>query len=196
MIASQSSASLTPPAQWTQADLVLLRDGDEAVRARFFDAYFERIHSMVARRVPGSHQTEDLVQDIFLKLHRSLSSYDPARSLDPWVTTIAMNTLRDHWRSSSRRELPSELTPELEPDAALDASPSDALERGEEGATLRAAISRLSELSQRILISRAFDGEAFEEISRKVDRSEVAVRKRYSRAVESLREIMGVPALS
>ena len=195
MIASQASSPLTTPS-WTFDELSRLRDGDEALRTRFFDTYFDRVHSLVARRVPSSHQVEDLVQDIFLKLHRSLSSYDPKRALDPWVTTIAMNTLRDHWRSSSRRELPSELTPELDPGLGQEESPTEALERSELNGRLKSAISRLSDLSRAVLISRAFDGEAFEEISRKVGRSEVAVRKRYSRAVESLRASMGAPSMS
>ncbi len=195
MIATQTSASLTS-APWTSADLEGLRDGDGALRARFFETYFERIHGIVARRVANSHSVEDLVQEVFLKLHRSLPSYDPARALGPWVTTIAMNTLRDYWRSSSRREQPSELTPELDPGLGEGHSPSAALERRELGESLNTAILDLSELSQRVLISRAFDGLAFDEISRKVSLSEVAVRKRYSRAVESLRGLLAVPMAS
>lgn len=190
------SSDLPAKPSWTPAQLEQLRDGDETQRARFFDVYFERVHALVARRIAHRHQVEDLVQEIFLKLHRSLGSYDPERALDPWVTTIAMNTLRDHWRASSRREVPNELTPELQLQDEEVASPLAALERLELNDTLRAAIDRLSELSRRVLVSRAFEGAAFEEISRQVGRSEVAVRKRYSRAIESLRESMVTPSLS
>ena len=195
MIASQASKSLVKPS-WTAEELEQLRAGDEGLRARFFDVYFDRIHALVARRVANSHQVEDLVQEIFLKLHRSLASYDPARALDPWVTTIAMNTLRDHWRASSRREVPNELTPELDPSDEEASSPIAALERVELNDKLRAAIGKLSELSRRVLVSRAFEGAAFEDISREVGRSEVAGRKRYSRAIESLRATMVAPSLS
>jgi RNA polymerase sigma-70 factor (ECF subfamily) len=198
MIATQASASLNAPdsPDWTPANLRLLRDGDAAVRERFFDEYLEKVHSLVARRVANPHQVQDLVQEVFLKLHRSLGSYDPERALGPWVTTIAMNTLRDHWRASARRELPAELTPELDPGLDDSSSPSAALERQEFHEGLQSAIGRLSELSRTVLVSRAFDGEAFEDISRKVGRSEVAVRKRYSRAVASLRSMLTSPALS
>lgn len=198
MIATQASISLNTPdsPRWTADELRLLRDGDVEIRERFFDEYFEKVHALVARRIANPHQVQDLVQEVFLKLHRSLSSYDPERALGPWVTTIAMNTLRDHWRAGARRELPTELTPELDPGLGDEASPSAALERREFHESLRAAISRLSELSRTVLISRAFDGEAFEDISRKVGRSEVAVRKRYSRAVASLRTMLAAPALS
>jgi RNA polymerase sigma-70 factor (ECF subfamily) len=198
MIATPASASLNAPdsPDWTPANLRLLRDGDAAVRERFFDEYLEKVHSLVARRVANPHQVQDLVQEVFLKLHRSLGSYDPERALGPWVTTIAMNTLRDHWRASARRELPAELTPELDPGLDDSSSPSAALERQEFHEGLQSAIGRLSELSRTVLVSRAFDGEAFEDISRKVGRSEVAVRKRYSRAVASLRSMLTSPALS
>jgi RNA polymerase sigma-70 factor (ECF subfamily) len=198
MIATQASISLNgpDPSDWTPADLRLLRDGDAAVRERFFDEYLEKVHSLVARRVANPHQVQDLVQEVFLKLHRSLNSYDPERALGPWVTTIAMNTLRDHWRAGARRELPTELTPELDPGVGDSASPSADLERREFHEGLRSAIDRLSDLSRTVLVSRAFDGEPFADISRKVGRSEVAVRKRYSRAVASLRTMLASPALS
>ncbi|MCB9914533.1 MAG: RNA polymerase sigma factor [Planctomycetes bacterium] len=191
MTVSQSHRPTSSP--WTREELERLRDGDESLRARFFDEAFDRVHALVARRIRNPHEAEDLVQEVFLKLHRSLSSYDPARALEPWVNTIAMNTLRDHWRAGARRELASELTPELEPELAVERDPAAPLERKELSERLKAAIARLSDLSRKVLVFRAFEGLAFEDISRLVGRSEVAVRKRYSRAVESLRETMALP---
>ncbi len=75
-----------------------LRSRDPEALERFFDLYFDSIYGRV-RGLVGTHEAEDLTQDIFLKIHRSLPSFDPERSLHAWVFAIAMNRVRDHWRS-------------------------------------------------------------------------------------------------
>ena len=72
---------------------------EPAALAHFFDAYFERVYGYLRRLVPDEHQAEDLTQDVFLQVHRALSSYDPTRDPRPWLFTIATNKLRDHWRA-------------------------------------------------------------------------------------------------
>src|SRR5258706_16287390 len=47
-------------------------------------------------------QAEDVTQEVFLAVQRSIGSYDPERRLSPWVFTIATNQGRDHWRARQR----------------------------------------------------------------------------------------------
>ncbi|RMG43652.1 MAG: sigma-70 family RNA polymerase sigma factor [Acidobacteria bacterium] len=81
------------------------RNGDEEA----FDALVARHGRLVlrvARSIVGSlAEAEDVAQEVFLRLYRSLGRLDPARPLEPWVVRLTLNAARSHReRSPARRE--------------------------------------------------------------------------------------------
>lgn len=137
-------------------------------------------------------QAEDVTQEVFLHVQRAIDGYDPSRELGPWVFTIAINKLRDHWRARRRRDVfdGASLDQEelgLEPSSRED-GPLPRLEASEERRLLSAAIDELPESLRATLMLRIFEGLSFAEIGTLLGRNEAAVRKRYSRALEELRE--------
>ncbi len=166
-----------------------LRERDPDALERFFDLYFDRIYRYVSRSVADEHSAEDLTQEIFMNIHRSLPSYEPSRGLKPWIFTIATNRVRDHWRSRHHREFCRQVS--VESDGVADqvsVSPNTDPERAELAQQVRAAIHQLSETSRDTVLLRAYEGLSFEAIGRIVGHNEVAVRKRYSRALSTLRQ--------
>ena len=167
---------------------------DPEALSTFFDAWFERVYAFVHRMVPDEHLAEDLTQDVFLLIHRSIGSYDPRRDIRPWVYTIATNRVRDHWRSRRHRDTQSEASIErgraadVVPASRSSERPEADLERAELQALVQQAVEALPEGMRVTVALRALGGLSFEEIGKIVDRSEVAVRKRYSRALDQLRE--------
>lgn len=181
----------------TRQELSLLPRRDEAALARLFDLWFDRLFGFVRRMVLDEHTAEDLTQEIFCHIYRAIESYDPSRPLGPWLFTIAANKVRDHWRARARRD-PAR-TVSIERDGAAAAlpggteAPDASLQRIEQERRLRDAIEELPEGMRMTLALRAFEGLSFEEIAAMVQRSEVAVRKRYSRALEALRGRLSEP---
>jgi RNA polymerase sigma-70 factor (ECF subfamily) len=166
---------------------------DPAALAAFFEAYFPRIYGYVRGLVRDEHLAEDLTQDIFLLLHRGLPSYDPARELRPWVFAVVVNRVRDHWRSRrGRRDLErSSLDEEESPEVpSADPGPLEPLLAAESGERVRAAVERLPDGLREVLYLRAFEGLEFSAIAALIGRNEVAVRKRYSRGLAELRQIL------
>ena len=167
---------------------------DPAALALFFDTFFERVYGYIRRLVPDEHLAEDLTQDVFLQVQRALASYDPERDPRPWLFTIATNKLRDHWRSRAHQgrgeasldheELVGRLPA---PSAAPDASLGDE----ELARAVREAIDALPAGLRVTVLLRLDQGLDFAEIGRILERNEVAARKRYSRALEALREALG-----
>jgi RNA polymerase sigma-70 factor (ECF subfamily) len=172
----------------------LVRRDPEAL-ALFFEAYFPRIYGFVRRLVQRDHLAEDLTQEIFLHLQRGFDKYDPTRALRPWVFTIATNKLRDHWRSLAHRN--GQATSSLEQEEytfdvpSLAPGSAEQLSNEELAAHLRRAVEELPEGMRLAVQLRVFEGLSFEEIGVIMDRNAVAVRKRFSRALEQLREVMG-----
>ena len=160
----------------------------------FFDHYFTRVYAYIRRLVREEHLAEDLTQDVFLHVQRSLPSYDPERPLSPWVYTIATNKVRDQWRSRRHQEErhmqridQEEGGPVLVADSE---QPEAAMESSEIQDEVRAAVEELPEMLRTTFVLRFYDGLSFEEIGAMVDRNEAAVRKRYSRALSELREAL------
>lgn len=169
----------------------LVRRDPEAL-GLFFDLYFPRLYRYVKSLVKDQHLAEDLTQDVFVQLHRGFASYDPERELRPWVFAVAVNRVRDHWRSRAGRlrRLTVEHDGEEEQLDVVDQGPGplEPLLQAEHAQTVREAVDQLPESLRETLVLRAFEELSFEEIGRIIGRNEVAVRKRYSRALAELRE--------
>ncbi|MCB9913855.1 MAG: RNA polymerase sigma factor [Planctomycetes bacterium] len=170
----------------------LLPGRDPAALRAFYDAWFERVYGYVRRMVRDDHLAEDLTQEVFLRLHQALPGYDPARPLGPWVFTIAANKVRDHWRSRARRVAEREVPVESEERGPLADEgaprPDAALVSDETSRAVALAVEALPESMRSALVLRYYEGLSFAEIGAVLGRSEVAVRKRYSRALEALRD--------
>lgn len=166
---------------------------DPVALERFFEHYFDRVYAYVRRLVQDEHIAEDLTQDVFFHVQRALGTYDPARDVGPWLFAIATNKVRDHWRSTRRQQERNEANleeGELERISALPPPDAD-LSGAELEERVRRAVDELPETMRLTLVLRAFEGLSFQEIAKIVERNEVAVRKRYSRALEVLRESLG-----
>jgi RNA polymerase sigma-70 factor (ECF subfamily) len=172
---------------------------DRAALGRFYELFFDRIYGYVRRMLGEDHLAEDVTQEVFVHIQRSIQSYDPSRELGPWVFTIATNKVRDHWRSrrhhQSLRETSFDGPDTDEPGRRIE--PADGrrgplleLEGAEMRAALDAAIDALPAGMRETLVLRWFEELPFEEIGRIIDRNETAARKRYSRALEELRNAL------
>ncbi len=64
------------------------------------DTYSKRIFNL-AYQFTGSYETsEDLTQEIFIKVYNSLHKYDCSRNFSSWITTLSRNYLIDHYRKT------------------------------------------------------------------------------------------------
>ena len=171
-----------------------LPERDPAALAAFFDCYFDRVYGYLYRLVRDEHLAEDLSQDVFLHVQRALHTYDADRPIRPWLFTIATNKLRDHWRSRRHRELQTDASLDRENgEEVVDLKPrADAILSDEEmSEELRRAVDELPDGMRTTVVLRVFEEMSFAEIGQVIDRNEVAVRKRYSRALEALRGVLG-----
>lgn len=179
----------------TGAERVRLAAREPAALRRFYDLYFDRVYGYVRRLLGEEHLAEDLTQDIFMHVYKSLPVYDPDRELRPWVFTIATNKVRDHWRSRRHRDVRREVSPEEGEEGTYAVSPApepvEELEHGELSSKVEAAIAGLPEIMRTTLVLRYYEGLSFEAIGAMFERNETAIRKRYSRALEELRRKLG-----
>ena len=75
--------------------------GDKAAFAKLMQAYRKPVYSFLTRYGYDATLSDDIFQDVFIKIHRSAARYDSARPLSPWIFTIVINTMRNYQRNSS-----------------------------------------------------------------------------------------------
>ena len=73
--------------------------GDAAAWQEIVQQYNRRIYNICYRFVGSPEDAADLTQEVFIKMYRTLSTYDTSRaSFMTWVTTVTRNLLVDHFR--------------------------------------------------------------------------------------------------
>jgi RNA polymerase sigma-70 factor, ECF subfamily len=159
-----------------------------------FQALVERHRSMVYRvayQFAGNHHdAEDIAQEVFIKVYRSLDRFRQDAQLSSWLYRIVMNACIDH----RRRQCPSAATPfgEEAEQAMLNApeetpGPEDRAYAGELGQVLEAEISRLPQGQRIVFIMRHHQGLKLVEIAEALGLAEGTVKRQLHAAIHRLR---------
>jgi RNA polymerase sigma-70 factor (ECF subfamily) len=113
--------ALTPEESQLTASLIKrCLGGDAAAWEEIVRSHNRRIYNICYRFTGSQDDAEDLTQEVFIRIYRTLGSYDLERGAFPtWVTTMTRNLLVDHFRKSKQDRMTD----------SIDASPS-----GEENA--------------------------------------------------------------
>ena len=166
----------------------------EGLTADAFRALVEEHSRMVFRlayRMTGNEQdAEDVVQETFLKAHRSFGRFDSRAAFSTWVYRIAVNCAIDLIRRRkraaplrrSREEEPAETDP---PSGAP--LPDRVAFAGQVGRSVASALSRLSDQERTAFVLRHLEGMPIEDIARVLQVRGNAVKQSVFRAVRKLR---------
>lgn len=149
--------------------------------------YRKRVFHLAYQFVGDFAESEDLVQEIFLKLYGTLSRFDASMSFKAWLTAVGRNYLIDHYRRhrKHRRLLDdSEETLRAIPDAAP--SPMGNVERRERSEILRRGLSALPDPLRRAVILRDVRGLSYQEIARDLRIPVGTVKSRINRGRSEL----------
>lgn len=148
-----------------------------------YDEYRPRIRHYLALKV-NPMAAEDLTQQVFLRAMENLDKFNGNSSLFTWIFKIAQNTVKNEYRSISRKqEMPYDFTSYESQSVSLDFAGYVDIR-----IDISAALKRLSELDQQIISLRFFVDCTLSEISRIVGMRESAVKNRLYRSLEKLKK--------
>ena len=170
-----------------------VRAGDERAFAEVYYAFFPRVYAFILKRMGDPAEAEDLTQETFVQLHRSLGSYEGRSSLLTWTFGIAHNVCSRYFRHCSRWMVGSK-------DArVLEESPTDAgIESRLDATRLLARCDETLEASRRpahqeIFRLRYAESQSIRSIAKRVGKSNEAVKISLRRSRNVLEE--SVPEL-
>jgi RNA polymerase sigma-70 factor (ECF subfamily) len=139
-----------------------LRNDGHAVRA-LVDRFQAEIYGLCVRLLGHRHDAEDVTQEVFLRIFRSLRRWDASRPLRPWVMGIAVNRCRTWMAQRVRRP---ELVDYLQ-DTATGPAPDDSTELLAE---IRDAVAALRPDYRTVFVLFHEHGHPYDEIAAAMDR--------------------------
>jgi RNA polymerase sigma-70 factor (ECF subfamily) len=171
--------------------------GEEDAFSQLYHRYRPRVMSTTYRILRNRQEAQDATQEVFLKIHLSLSDWNSDKSaLSTWLYRLAANHAIDCWRAQRRRRAEIDKKPDVAQCAAVESrTPDIALEIKEYTGELQRHVDRLPELQRRFFILHYFHGLKLEEIARLENRSLGTVKGLLYRATHSVRRHFPRPSV-
>ena len=162
-------------------------DGDHEAFRILFGRYAPMLMRLTVRHLKSEELAREVVQQTFFQMHAARLDFDVGRKLRPWVFTIAMNLVREHFRKKKRRK-ETELEDERLEQPASERGPIEQRQRAE---LLHAAMEKLPASQREVVELHWFEERPYAEVAQIVGASEGAVRVRAHRAYKKLKDLLG-----
>jgi RNA polymerase sigma-70 factor (ECF subfamily) len=159
------------------------RRGDESA----FADLVRRWQGPLARflhRLAGAEQTPDLLQEVFLRVHRAADRYSDNGHFSAWLFQIALNVARD---SARRRPGPTSLKDDP---ISGEVHAAARLELTEAAAALARGVASLPDELREVIALRHDAGLTFEEMARRLAIPATTLKSRFARALLQLRQYL------
>jgi RNA polymerase sigma-70 factor (ECF subfamily) len=163
-------------------DLMLdVRNGAGETLGVLFDRYHTPLYNFYSKLTGDRTLSEDLVQEVFLRILKYRQSYQPGTPFRAWIYQIARNARVDHYRKT-----PKHIT--FEPEMAPAVMPRDSAQQSEEVELLHRALLQMPVEKKEILILSRFQELRYDEIARLLGCELGTVKTRIHRAIQELRQ--------
>src|SRR5438034_9797283 len=157
--------------------------GDQSAWDAIVRQHWRKVFNVAYKFVGRHDEAEDLTQDIFLKIFKSLDTFDRRANFQTWLISVSRNLCIDHYRSVRKeretidREVDAnELTP-----ASHDPGPVAALEQRDRVTLLRQALSELPDTLRTAVLMRDIQELSYQEIADRLRLPEGTVKSRINR---------------
>jgi RNA polymerase sigma-70 factor (ECF subfamily) len=191
----------------TTEDATLVADlkaGSEEAFAVLIAQYHQPLYSLIARSLNDPADAADITQEVFIKVFRSIRSFNSESSLRTWLYRIALHEAsnqRRWWSRHKKQEITIDSSVESDHDddgsfclgstlADRGDSPFDYAVQAEVREHVEAALRQLPEAFRSVVILREIEGFAYEEIAEILNVNLGTVKSRLTRGRSALRTLL------
>ncbi|MEI9814456.1 MAG: RNA polymerase sigma factor [Acidobacteriota bacterium] len=175
------------------AQLMLrVREGDETSFALLLERHRGPVVNFLYRMVGNQSVSEELAQEVFLRVYKSRSTYEASAKFTTWLyriaTHMALNAIRDGKKEKGQQSLDQELPDGRErqvPDTSR--TVEEKMVAQVRVREVRAAIDALPEKQRAAVLMHKYQGLGYAQISKALECSESATKSLLFRAYETLR---------
>lgn len=184
------------------SDVELVRrfkEGDRNAFSTIVDRYQHRVYTMCCRWMHDDQVAEEVAQDVFIALYRSLGEFRGDAQLSTWIFRVVVNHCKNKKLYGKRRAVgrhePLEGEPRGDDDPprqiAADGPGTDApLHASEAEVLVREALTHLDEEQRSIIVMRDVEDLAYEEIAEILNLPRGTVKSRLHRARAELARVL------
>ena len=170
------------------------RAGDGAAWEEIVQTYSRRVYNLAYRFTSRADSAEDLTQDVFVRVYRSLDQYNPKQGdLQNWLMRLARNLIIDDYRRRQRApqdDIADDLDDHKYHLRSAENSVQREMERRELGAQVQSGIDRLSADLRTCVILRDIEELSYQEIVDLLKIPEGTVKSRINRGRIELAKIL------
>jgi len=179
----------TPAPQEIDSLIERCLKGDQTAWETIVRLYWRKVFNIAYKFVGRHDEAEDLTQDVFLKLFKSIKTFDRRANFSTWLISVSRNLCIDHYRSVRREH--DAVTHDIDvvtlaQPSTID-SPHAMLERRDRVALLRAALDKLAPSLRTAVMLRDIQELSYQEIAGRLGVPEGTVKARLSRGRDILR---------
>ena len=164
------------------------QQGDNEAFLKLYDLYLQKVYNRVRSKVPQAY-VEDVTQEVFIAVLRSLHRFEQRSKFSTWLYTIVNRQIADFYRQRKRYADPELVSLDLMENSLSE--PPDPYGMDSERALVQKAFIELPDHYQEVIFSRFADGLTFAEIAEQRQQSLEAVKSLYRRAIQALKDDMG-----
>ena len=170
------------------------RSGDGAAWEEIVHSYSRRIYNLAYRFTSRADAAEDLTQEVFIRIYRSLEQYDAKQGdLQNWLMRLARNLIIDDYRKRQRTPHDNQADDLADHTYHLHTasrSVQQEMERQELGVQVQAGIDKLSPDLRTCVILRDIEELSYQEIVDLLEIPEGTVKSRINRGRIELAKIL------
>ena len=164
--------------------------GEERAFQMLVERYQTRLLNFIYRTISDRERSEDLVQEVFIRVYRHLHRFDRSKKFSTWVYTIASNLAKNELRNRSRNPLVFFQTIRKnwqDDDRPLQfedsgSRPDDLYRKRHLRELVESSVAQLPEHHRQVFILRELEGKSYEEIAEITGCNLGTVKSRLNRA--------------
>ena len=164
------------------------KKGDLKAFERLVVKYQKAIYGLVWKMVLNHEDTDDIVQEIFVKAYTKIEQFDVSYSFYPWLSRIAVNASLNFLEKKRRYRETFDQTDEIEYFHSNNGNPLKNIIQDEYEQQIMNALKKLPAEQRMVFVLKTVEGLSYKEISEIVNVSLGTVMSRLYRAREKLRE--------
>ncbi len=162
--------------------------GDRRAFAELYDRHVDAVYRYAFFRVRSDAEAEDVTSEVFQRALIAMPRYEPRRPFLAFLYTIARNVVADRFRRV-RPEATFEDAIKHESDLP---GPEETSVKLDQARQLRAAIAKLTDLQQEVIVLKFIEGRETKEIAQITGKPEATVRGIQMRALAALRGLVSL----
>ncbi len=162
--------------------------GDQAAWEAIVRQYWRKVFNVAYKFVGRHDEAEDLAQDVFLKIFKSLDTFDRRANFQTWLISVSRNLCIDYYRSvrKERETINREVdASELAP-TSTERRPDATVEQADLAALLRQALRTLPGSLRSAVLMRDIQELSYQEIADRLGLPEGTVKSRINRGRKQL----------